>query len=91
MRLLVQDVPRRGDDALDPLLLLFGAWFGFKLLAAHLPGRESMIAENSSHKHPSDFLLKAQALELAMPPIDPAIAELFLDEAGWPHRPGQHG
>ena len=64
-------------------LFFFEARFGFELLATHLPGRENILADDLSRNRLSNFLSKAQSPEPAPSPLDPAIAELLLDEAGW--------
>lgn len=42
-------------------LFFLEAWFCFDIVAAHLPGRENMLADDLSRNRLSDFLSKAQS------------------------------
>ena len=64
-------------------LFFLEAWYGFELVAAHLPGRENMLADDFSRNRLSVFLSKAQAPDNTPSTIPPGLPELLLDREGW--------
>ena len=64
-------------------LFFLEAWFNFELLAAHLPGRDNMLADDLSHNLLSNFLSKAQSPDPVPSTLPPGLPELLLDHSGW--------
>ena len=64
-------------------LFFLEAWFGFELVAAYLPGRENMLADDLSRNRRSVFLSKAQSPDPQPTIIPPGLRELLLDRDGW--------
>ena len=65
-------------------LFFYEAWWYFELVAAHLPGRENILADHLSHNPLSDFLSKAQSRD---PAPAARAAGTLLECEGWtsPH------
>ena len=68
-------------------LFFLEAWFDFELVAAHLPGRDNMLADDLSRNRLSNFLSKAQSPDPVPSTLPPGLPELLLDHSGWtsPH------
>ena len=64
-------------------LFLVEVWFGFEVVASHLPGRENTLEDDLSHNHRSAFLLKAHQSDREPTPISSGLPELLLDMEGW--------
>ena len=64
-------------------LFFLEAWFGFELVAAYLPGRENMLADDLFRNRRSVFLSKAQSPDTQPTIIPPGLRELLLDRDGW--------
>lgn len=64
-------------------LFFLEARFGFELVAAHLPGRENMLADDLSRNKLSDFLSKAQSPDRLPSEIPAGLRDLLLDREGW--------
>ena len=64
-------------------LFFLEAWFGFELVAMHLPGRDNMLADDLSRNRLSAFLSKVPSAERAPTPVPPELPELLLDHGGW--------
>ena len=75
----------RDQDMMHLIRCLFflEAWFGFEVVAAHLPGRENMLADDLSRNRLSAFLSKAPSVDPAPVSIPPALPKLLLDRNGW--------
>lgn len=75
----------RDQDMMHLIRCLFflEAWFGFELVADHLPGRENMLADYLSRNRLSAFLSKAPSPTPAPMPIPAELPELLLDHDGW--------
>ena len=64
-------------------LFFLEAWFEFELVAAHLPGRDNLLADDLSRNRLSTFLSKAQSPDSAPATIQPALPGLLLSHEGW--------
>ena len=60
-------------------LFFLEAWFDFELVAAHLPGRQNMLADDLSRNHRSAFLSNALSADLAPTILPPELPGL----RGW--------
>ena len=59
------------------------AWFGFKLVATHLPGRDNMLAGDLSHNQLFAFLTKFRSPDPQPANIPPDLQVLLLDYNSW--------
>ena len=75
----------RDHDLMHLIRCLFflEAWFGFEMIATHLPGRENMLADDLSRDRLSAFLSKAPSANPTPTPLPPELPELLLDHDGW--------
>ena len=67
-------------------LFFVEAWFGFEMVASHLPGRENTLADDLSRNRRSAFLLKAHQSDGDPTPLPSGLPELLLDMEGWTSR-----
>lgn len=67
-------------------LFFLEARIGFELVAAHLPGRGNMLANDLSHNKFSDFLSRAQSLDRLPSKIQAGLQDLLLDHEDWRSR-----
>ena len=63
------------------------AWFGFKLVATHLPWRDNMLAGDLPRNRLSAFFTKVHSPDPQPANIPPGLQVLLLDYNGWisPH------
>ena len=64
-------------------LFFLEAWHSFELVAAHLPGRENMLADDLSRNRLSAFLSKARCPDPLPTALPQELPELLLDLTGW--------
>ena len=64
-------------------LFFLEAWFGFELVAEHLPGRENVLVDDLSCHHLPSFLSKALSADPASTSIPAELPELLMDQDGW--------
>ena len=64
-------------------LFFLEAWHSFELVAAHLPGRENMLADDLSRNRLSAFLSKARFPDPLPTALPQELPELLLDLTGW--------
>ena len=64
-------------------LFFLEAWFGFELVAVHLPGEENSLADDLSRNRRSLFLSKARSPDPLPTELRPALPRLLLGRADW--------
>ena len=64
-------------------LFFLEGWYDFELVAAHLPGRENMLADDLSRNRLSAFLSKVQSPDPQPTALPLELAEMLLDPTGW--------